>query len=373
MFYVLLAYISKPIFSFFAALRKKGKLSRILVIQTAKIGDVICSTPVFRAIREKFPAGRVTAIVSPVAEKLLANCPHLDDVFAIDNSSYKGLGGKLRLAALIRRGRYDAAVCLNPNVPFAVALLWGLVPVRLTVMPDYCGLTFKTASLLFTRLEKHAAGSLLAETYLNLLKELGIKNNGLGKEVYPAERADRAAEGLLGRMDAELIGIGAGSGNRMKELGSDKIARLTNIILERTGAAVVLIGSVSDIESAKKISGSVSDKERVINAVGKLELDLLPALIKRLSLFIGVDSGITYMADALSIPLINIAGPSDMNDQRPLGANAVIIQNKLPCVPCSHAFSSPYTCRLGTRECVTSVSAEEIFSAVEKLLRRAKD
>ena len=82
-----------------------------------------------------------------------------------------------------------------------------------------------------------------------------------------------------------------------------------------------------------------------------------------------MDTGITYMADALSIPLINIAGPSDMKDQRPTGKKAVIIQKTdLSCVPCSHTFKSPYYCKINTRECINSVSVDEIYINAKKLL-----
>lgn len=373
MIYVILSYIFSPAILLLAAMRKKNTVKNILVIQTAKIGDMICSTPVFREIKMSFPKARLTAIVSPVTKKLLLNNPHIDEIFSLDAPQYKGLAGRMRLAGLIRRGRYDIAVCLNPNVPFAFALFWGLVPVRLTAMPDHGGLTFKMASLLFTHLEEHARGRLLAETYMKMIEKLGVRSTSIAKEIYESDAAAEKAAEVLGGTGARLIGIALSSGNKMKELGDDKIAVLSERILKETNAVIVFIGSASDAEAAEDIIRPISEKERVINAVGRLGLDELPALIRRLSLFIGVDTGITYMADALSIPLIDIAGPSDMSDQRPTGRDAVIIRKDLPCVPCSHAFKSPYICRLGTRECITSVSAEEIFSAAAAILNRVKD
>jgi ADP-heptose:LPS heptosyltransferase len=133
---------------------------------------------------------------------------------------------------------------------------------------------------------------------------------------------------------------------------------------------IVLIGSGQDLNAAVRISDAVAKKEHIINATGKLSLAELPALIERLSLFIGVDSGITYMADSLSIPLINIAGPADMQDQRPVGNDTIILQKELECVPCSHAFKAPYECQRGDRECIKSVSIEEIYSVAVKMISR---
>jgi ADP-heptose:LPS heptosyltransferase len=134
-------------------------------------------------------------------------------------------------------------------------------------------------------------------------------------------------------------------------------------------AYIVLIGSEHEIKAADAVLQTAVKKDRVINVAGKLRLNELPALVEKLSLFVGVDTGITYMADALSIPLIDIAGPSDMKDQRPTGKNALIIQKSdLPCVPCSHTFKSPYYCKINTRGCIESVLPEEIYHAAKKLL-----
>jgi ADP-heptose:LPS heptosyltransferase len=119
--------------------------------------------------------------------------------------------------------------------------------------------------------------------------------------------------------------------------------------------------------TSEKVISFAEKKDRIINAVGLLSLKELTALIKKLSLFIGVDSGITYMADTLNIPLINISGPANMKDQRPTGEKVIIIQKSLPCIPCSHSFKSPYYCKINSRECIESVSAEEIISEAKKL------
>jgi len=368
MIYIVLSYLFSPLIYLFVAINKDKEIKKILIIQTAKIGDMICSTPVFREVKKKYPHAHLSAMIDPVTKELLEYNPHVDEIITIKNNDYKGFSGKMYLSHLIRRGKYDIAICLNPSIPYAVALFWGLVPVRLSVKPDFTGSTFKLASALFTRLEKHVRGELTAETYMKMLRPIGIMTTNISKEVYRAKGSDEKVLKSIGAIEKPMIGIAVSSGNKMKELSAEKIAALTSKMLECKDICVVLIGSAQDMNLADIISEKVEKKESIINMAGRLSLAELPALIERLSLFIGVDSGITYMADALSIPLINIAGPADMQDQRPTGENAVIIQKKLDCVPCSHAFKSPYHCRLNTRECITSVSVEEIYFAVEKIM-----
>lgn len=358
-----------PLIFLLAAIRKKKTISKILVIQTAKIGDLICSTPVFREVKKKYPYAQLTVMVSPITKELLDCNPHVDKVMPIKSSDYKGLSGKIRLSNSIRKGHYDAAICLNPNVPFALALFWGLVPIRLSVMPNFTGLTFKLASVFYTYLEKHVSGRLVVETYLKMLRAIGIESNNISKEVYKSTDADQKAQEVLGGINNPLIGIAVSSGNKLKELGTEKIVSLVDMLLDEMDLYIVLIGSDQDKSVARIISEMVIKKDKVIDAAGKLRLKELPALIERLSLFIGVDTGITYMADALSIPLVNIAGPADMEDQRPTGDKVVIIQKQLPCVPCSHAFKAPYDCKNGSRACIISVPVDDVVGAAQKLIK----
>ncbi|HDK81266.1 MAG TPA: glycosyltransferase family 9 protein [Nitrospirae bacterium] len=368
MIYILLTYLLYPFIYLIILLKRKKGFERILVIQTAKIGDMICSTPVFREIKKRYPSAHLTLLIDPVTKGVIEKNPHIDKITTIRTKDFKGLAGKVRLSGLIRKGNYDAAVCLNPNVPYALSLFWGLVPLRISVMPDFAGITFKLAAVFFTHLEKHVRGKMVIETYMQMLRKIGVESSDISKDVYMSEGADIMVRDLLGSIGKPLTGIAISSGNKMKEMEAEKITALVNKLLDNTGTYIALIGSGQDRDKAESLCGSFSHKERVINTVGKFSLTELPALLKRLSLFIGVDSGITYMADALSVPLINVAGPADMQDQRPTNEYAIIMREKIPCVPCSHAFRSPYSCRLKTRECITSVSVEEIFSAANKIL-----
>ncbi len=368
MIYVILTWLFYPLLSLITFLKRKRTFNNIVVIQTAKIGDMICSTAVFREIKKKYSGAHLTLIADPVSKGLLVDNPNINELITITTSDYRGFMGKLKLSRLIRRGEYDAAICLNPNMPYAIALLWGLVPVRASVMPDFSGTTFNLASGLFTHIERHIRGSQVSETYVRMLRAIGIKSSDITKEVYKSDGADTKVLRLLNGISKPVVGIAVSSGNRLKELGEEKVTRLVDELADNMDICVALIGSVQDNHAAEAIMKAVRSREKVIDTTGKLKLNELPALIERVSLFIGVDTGITYMADALSVPLINISGPADMADQKPLGNKCIIIQKEISCVPCSHAFKAPYNCERGDRACITSVTVQEISGAAKKLL-----
>lgn len=369
MIYVLLSYLLLPILYFLILIRKKRDIKKILVIQTAKIGDFICSTHLFREIKKMYPHSRLSVMVNYFVRELAELNPYIDEVIPITPKEYKGFRGKLRLVKIIRKGSYDVGITLNPNVPFAVALFWGLVPIRLSVMPNFSGFTFRLASKLFTYLEPHKNTQLIVETYLKMLKAIGIESKNLTKEVYKIKNANIKVEKILSELNKPLVGIAIGSGNKLKELETKTLIKLINKILEESNYYVVLIGAYQDQSKSEEILRAIYTKDRVINAVGKFSLGELPALLEKLDLFIGVDTGITYMADALNIPIIHLAGPVDISEQRPIGKNVISIQYKLSCVPCSFVFKTANTCKIGTRECIKNIKIEDIWYAVQKLIK----
>ena len=376
MIYIILTYLILPLF-YILLFFKRNEAKRILVIQTAKIGDLICSTPVFRAVKKRYPHAHLTAMVNPAARGLLEYNPYVNEVIEIERGFYRGLAGKIRLARLLHKGGYDIAISLNPNLPFTIAMFWALIPIRISIIPDFFGITYRLASIFSNHLAKHIRGRLVAETYMEMLKAINIDSKDIAKDVFKSPDADDNVERLLeprakSQEPRAKVGIAVTSGNRLKEWGAKNIAALADKLIAEKNSSVVLIGSEKDKDVADEIVKLVLYKDSILDAVGKFSLQELPALIERLSLFIGVDTGVIYMADALNIPVVDIAGPSDMEDQRPTGKKVTIIQKKdIECVPCSHTFSAPYECRYGHRDCIVSVSIDEVFDSAKRLLYRA--
>src|SRR3989338_1241859 len=86
-FFVFLTFILSPIFYlgiFFNKIKsRKGQL-KILVIQRGKIGDLVCTTGVFRAIKEKYPDSYLAALVTNYTFSVVANNPYIDQIIQFD-------------------------------------------------------------------------------------------------------------------------------------------------------------------------------------------------------------------------------------------------------------------------------------------------
>lgn len=368
MVYLWLTWLVSPLLRSLAG-RTAAEPQRILVIQMAKIGDLLCATPVFREIKARYPQVHLAVMATAQNVPLLRANPRVDEVIVAEAKTFRGLGGKWRLIRLLRQGHYDTVVCLNAGAAYAMAALWALIPRRLAVQSNVGGTSHRLAARLWSDVALHRGDRLIQETYLVLLSRLGIAGGQVDKEVFVVAGAAAKVDALLGEINpgqvsAPLIGIGVSSANRLKALGDEKIIAIArHLLVARPAAQLVLIGSADDKAEALGIAAHLP-AAAVINACGTLGIAELPALLQRLTVFIGVDSGVTYMADAVNTPIVSVAGPVDMQETRPLGDQLIILQRTdLPCAPCSHTFNAPYTCRVGTRACIEGIDARQIADA----------
>jgi len=70
LFFIVLTFLFLP-FLLITILLKKKDYNKILVIQTAKIGDLICTTPVFREIKKHYPQSFLSVLVIQRAKDVL--------------------------------------------------------------------------------------------------------------------------------------------------------------------------------------------------------------------------------------------------------------------------------------------------------------
>ncbi|MEK6732555.1 MAG: glycosyltransferase family 9 protein, partial [Candidatus Omnitrophota bacterium] len=92
-------------------------------------------------------------------------------------------------------------------------------------------------------------------------------------------------------------------------------------------------------------------------------LNELFALIEKFSLLLTCDSASMHIASDLGVKVIAIFGPTDPAEYGPRGDEDIVIRKNLRCSPCKKA-----QCRLGTHECMETISAKEILYAIKKVL-----
>lgn len=366
MIYLLLTWLAAPWLWWRAARHQPGPSRRILVIQTAKIGDFVATTPVFRALRQRLPQAEIVALLHPVNLPLAAGLDSIDRCIALPPGGFKGWAGKRWLLAQLADG-YDGVLVLTPNLTTLLAPFWAGIRQRVSVLPDRRQGSARLAWPFLTHGEAHVAGRLFRETALRALVGLGIAVDdavlALNNEVPCTAGGDAKRQALFAACPGPFVGIGLGAGNRMKALNAAQLKALASRLVEQSAATLILIGTPADQPAAAELL-ALLPAGRAIDTTGQWSLGELPSLLAALDCFVGVDSGATYMADALGVPVVDFMGPADAGDQRPTGARAVVIRSAEPCAPCSHTFDAPYRCHLGTRACIVAAPLDAMVRTV---------
>jgi len=99
-----------------------GNMRSVLVVRRDNIGDLVCTTPLFSALRSRFPQAWVGALVNSYNAPVLEGNPDLDAVYAYtklkhleeDQSSIRALLDRARDMWSLRRRRLDAVVLATP-------------------------------------------------------------------------------------------------------------------------------------------------------------------------------------------------------------------------------------------------------------------
>ena len=367
-FWLFLTYLAAPYLYFRILLKKKHGRERILVIQRAKIGDLVCTTPVFRELKKKFPSSYLAALVTAKTKDILKNNPRLDEIISLDD--FRGITGRVKLIRKLRKEKYDWSFNVMPDLFLNIVAFWSLIPNRVTTLCKGAGeLTSLTYIFNNYHLEYKRHTSALKH-YLEILKFIGIEEYSEEKEVFFGEAEEKAALDFLGKhgltREDFLVGISATSDVEFRQWELDKFANLADLLQERLGAKVIFIGTDKDFAKNEQVRKMM--KQSAFNAAGAFKLYELPAFLKSLKLFISMDTGPIYIANALGVPVVDIVGADDMREQSPSGPKVRILQKNLYCAPCIFVFSGIRYCKEGHLRCLKEITPEEVFQAAKELL-----
>jgi len=299
-----------------------SELKKILIIQNAKLGDMVCTTPMFRAVKEKYPRSKLFVMGNALNRELLKGNPDINGYIVCENNF-----GFEDFRRSIRGEKFDFACVTAPGFAALAALYLAEVPLisAPVIRNGFSPYETKPYKILrnFVVTKPHRMGSYAPREYLRLLEPIGIFTEDTKKYLYYSQEAEKTildffAKNHIAPEKDFIVGITPSAGNKIKEWGRNKFAKLADYIFDKYRAEIIIIGGPNDIEVDEMIS-FISKDTKFINTHGLFSVEELKALISKLNLFISVDTGPIYIAEAFDVPTIDIIGPIDGNEQPPIG------------------------------------------------------
>ncbi len=336
---------------------------KILVIQTAFLGDVILTLPLIQGLRQSYPDSRITALTIPSTAEILLHHPAVADHLVYDKRGRdRGPRGLFAMARRLRRERFDLA--LVPHRSFRSALL-----AASTGIPRRIGFDSSAGSVLFT--DRVPRDKALPETQrnLSLLKAMGVDAEAGPPRVYPGEDHRRRAQDFLDRHEIaprrDLIGVAPGSVWPTKRWLPEGYVSVIGRLREEQGRSVVLFGGAEDGPLCRRIVRLAGGGIPV--AAGELSVLSAAALMERCRLVISNDSAAAHLAAAAQCPVVAIFGPTVPEfGFAPCGDGHIVLGADVDCRPCG--IHGGNRCPRGTFTCMREIRPETVLEAVRSIL-----
>jgi len=312
---------------------------RILVIRYRFIGDTVLMIPFLRNLRYAYPDAKIDVLVGPVSGEVLTDCPYIDELIVFDTTrKHKYENTKqakksfFSYVKLLKERNYDKAYVLKRSFSSAVLAFLAGIKQRIGFDTEHRGF-FLTKKVPYIK-DRHEV-----ECFLDILRHdnIQIKDNHL--ENWISEDSENKINNIFKELsisDEPKALIHATSGNINKQWRYEYFAEVIKYLSNTKGIKVFYTGTEKDYQVYDEIRSLINEKLQYepVNLCGKLSIQDSTALINRMNLAIGSDSGTLHIAASLNVPVIGIYGPMNSKKWRAWGDIHKPLHLDLPCIPC---------------------------------------
>lgn len=341
-------------------------MKSILVTAPNWVGDAVMATPAFRCIRENFPQAKISLLLRPFVKGVLEGAPWFDEWIEFDpKEKHKQPGKYLSLIRKLRKEQFDMGIIL-PN-SFSTALVAWLAGIKHRV-----GYIRDARSWLLTQgverpKEKgRFRPSYMGDYYLRLCESAGCEIRSRELELFISRGNLEKVDKLFSKYRISknkpifLINPGASFGSS-KGWTTEGFANTAKLLHEEFDCHVLLAAAPEEKDPAAKIERAAGGK--ILNLTpAHITLDLLKALIKKVSMLITVDSGPRHIAVALKKPVVVLMGPTDPRYTQTSQEIGRVIRERVECAPC-HLKECPKDHR-----CMEWIKPERVVEACKELM-----
>jgi len=331
-------------------------LQKILIIQTAFIGDVVLATPLIEKLHVFFPDAQIDFLLRKGNEQLLNGHPYLSGILVWDKKKNKQKN-LLRLLMRIRKKHYDLVINLQRF--FATGFITSLSGAVETI-----GFDKNPWSHFFTKKIKHLVGGDIAvhETVRNLELIRALTDDSLYRpKLYPSMADYRSIEELA---RGKFLTISPASVWFTKQYPANKwISFIQKMPADYT---IYLLGGPGDTELCESIRDSCGAATIQVLS-GTLTFLQSAALMSRAEMNYVNDSAPLHFASAMNAPVTAVYcstvpefGFGPMSDI----SHIVQTEEPLDCRPCGlHGYAS---CPRKHFKCALEIRADQLLATLSK-------
>lgn len=346
---------------------------RILLANSAHLGDVLILTSILPVLKECFPDTKIGLLIGSWSLPIVKDLPMVEWIHTVDhwklNRADISIWRKLRRywytrnIALkeIKGVGYDVTVDLYYHFPNFIPLLWqARIPIRIGYTSGGFG-SLLTHPQEWLNLDQH-----VSKYHADILQILPIDKTSFQELHYclPSDDSDFDEAPLkMASIDTSCyIAIHMGTGEMRREWPLSKWRSLSEALSEN-GYGLVFTGyGQREVENARIVTEGLS---KCVNLCGELSWDGFVSAVRKASLVICVESLAGHIAAAVDTDCVAIwSGMTNNHHWRPLSKLSRVLSNPVPCAPCYRSRGC------ATMACVHDLQSSEVYlAALEKLTK----
>lgn len=278
----------------------------LLILKPSSLGDIVHTLPAVAALREKFPAARLTWMVNDTWAPLLEGNPAVSDLLVFPRGDFRGPRGALRF--LRWRSALPSRLAPDLILDFQGLLRTGLTAAAFRGVPVYGMSDAREGARFFQTHTVRVTGDMHAvERYLALAAVVGASTETPPRFPLPPGNAPSVK-----LPEEPWVVLHPFSRGRGKSLSPEAVAAFCRTL----NKPVILVGS-----SDAKLDALPAN---TLNLLNRTTLPELIWLLRRADFVVSVDSGPMHLAAAVSDKLLGIHTWSDPCKVGPYRAGATV-------------------------------------------------
>ncbi|RTL55498.1 MAG: glycosyltransferase family 9 protein [Rhodocyclaceae bacterium] len=303
---------------------------RILVIRRDNIGDLVCTTPLLAALRQRYPEGWIGVLANSYNAPVLAGNPHIDAVYTYTKAKHRApsetllgvMWRRFTLLLQLRRMHLDDIILAAPAAqPRLLALARWLKPKRIIAF----GLTGSGANDVALPLATDDAHEV--DTVFRIARLYGIDGP-------PPACCVAAPKGATLR-DSNTIAVHVSARKPSQRWAAERFVTLMqNLHASQPALRFVLLWAPGrtddplhpgDDEKAAAIIAALGP-DFPVQPTPTAGLDQLIAALAPCDAMICADGGAMHVAAGLGLPIVCLFGNSGLQRWRPWGVPQQVLQ-----------------------------------------------
>jgi ADP-heptose:LPS heptosyltransferase len=328
---------------------------RVLLLNATALGDLLFSTPTFRALKETYPHWQLDALVHPRYQDLAAPNPNLSRLWL-----YPGRGARLfTLMRQVRQQQYDLVIILHGNDPEATLIA------RAAGTPFVIGSSQSPLAFAYSATVSHPDPFEHAiERRLAYARLLGADTRDRRMDLpVPTPELQEGRDILVQQFDCLpglLVALHPTGSAPYKWWPLERYAELGKFIQDRYQAPIIIISGSRDRPAAEQLAAHLPGPTLVTG--GRYPLLTVAGLLSHCRLLVANDSGPLHMALALGVPTIALLGADHPARIGPYQVNtATYLYAKEGACPEPDCL----TRRCPDNLCLQAITTEEVITTLQ--------